>query len=670
MKRLKILLLFLLAYAGAYAQKAQRIPTWYEYDYNQFSKGLAIPSGSWQIPVEYQNRVHLKGSASDSTLEVWVPTLGRWAKVGGGFNKSDTSTALGVPFVAPGQWVQQQIAALPSQQEPYYVNGELAGIDFKDANGNVYFRWLFDTGDEQAAVEYLRRVNAGYGLTPVNDSTPRVDTFAIATRGRLYKTLDSLKATIPQGNTYTAGLPIILNGSTFTADTTGATSGLATKGRLYKSLDSLKATLQPSFTAQAAKTFFRGPYSGAAAPPSWGLIDSTDLPPIPSRYLVGPISAPGDGNTVHISTLDGDTVINMYSGGILRYRLTNNGLGEWYFRSGSEVGSFRFGTPSNLPGMQLFNASGTGRTQARMLGSSGGWAFGSTTGSGIPTDHFTLTTAGKATFTNDVEAASFTFTPTGSVGTLADGQIKKGADGEYYAGKGGANHKFITADASNNVYIEGRLGVGTNAPQQKFAVATSGANTLEFGYSATYNMNVIESIDRATNTGKDFGLYSPNATAIRFHTNTFERMRVGGDGKVGIGTNNPFSMLHVAGSVQIEDSLTVKTLTPNRVVVSNGTKGLASGPLMGYAQAAINTTQTITITSGALEQIVFLGGTTTSVAFPAPQDQLKLRVRNTTSSPISITSNQPLNDAVTMTSIPANTFYEFVKDGSSWRRLD
>ncbi len=91
MKGLKILIGFMLLCTAAFGQRAQKVTTWYDWEYGLFPRGLSIPSGGFVIPEAYRDRVHIRGSLTDSTLEVWVPSLLKWSKLGGLGNGVATS---------------------------------------------------------------------------------------------------------------------------------------------------------------------------------------------------------------------------------------------------------------------------------------------------------------------------------------------------------------------------------------------------------------------------------------------------------------------------------------------------------------------------------------------------------------------------------------------------
>ena len=86
-------------------------------------------------------------------------------------------------------------------------------------------------------------------------------------------------------------------------------------------------------------------------------------------------------------------VIEVYDNSILRTRLWSHGVQKWYLNDGTnEVGRIEYSTPSSLPGILFFNASGAGRSQFEMLTGTGGFGWGVGTGSANPGIQIALTT--------------------------------------------------------------------------------------------------------------------------------------------------------------------------------------------------------------------------------------------------------------------------------------
>ncbi len=125
----------------------------------------------------------------------------------------------------------------------------------------------------------------------------------------------------------------------------------------------------------------------------------------------------------------------------------------------------------------------------------------------------------------------------------------------------------------------GNVGIGTTTPKARFSVSggaisqddyTDGDKFLLQGYttaskiSLNTNSNLsfyagsLTQSDGTTLANANSGYYTWNVADI---SNTWrEVMHLTNDGKLGIGTDNPQATLHAAGSAQIDNTLTIKTL--------------------------------------------------------------------------------------------------------------
>jgi hypothetical protein len=138
----------------------------------------------------------------------------------------------------------------------------------------------------------------------------------------------------------------------------------------------------------------------------------------------------------------------------------------------------------------------------------------------------------------------------------------------------GTSSPTRTLDVNGYVQIgstaEGRLGIGeklsTGAAHIQMGEGRSGSGYayIDLIGDTTYNdygirilrgnsgPNTISHIYHR-GTG-NFGFVAEDAAPIIFYTNNTERMRITAAGKVGIGTSNPLSALHVNGSVSLNQS--------------------------------------------------------------------------------------------------------------------
>jgi hypothetical protein len=109
--------------------------------------------------------------------------------------------------------------------------------------------------------------------------------------------------------------------------------------------------------------------------------------------------------------------------------------------------------------------------------------------------------------------------------------------------------RFIDDDASLerlSILSNGNIGIGVTNPIEKLTVAgniqLSGSNNLNFNTNNLGNGNI--SFD-----GSTFTIVSnSNAAPLILSTSSFERMRIASDGKVGIGTASPATLLSVGGA--------------------------------------------------------------------------------------------------------------------------
>lgn len=86
----------------------------------------------------------------------------------------------------------------------------------------------------------------------------------------------------------------------------------------------------------------------------------------------------------------------------------------------------------------------------------------------------------------------------------------------------------------------GQVGIGTSSPDRRLKIGGAGAS---FGIDAGSGQLAIDPV-----SGGVAQIDVSGANALRFNTNSAERMRVSSIGHVGIGTNNPEARLHVSNT--------------------------------------------------------------------------------------------------------------------------
>ena len=153
--------------------------------------------------------------------------------------------------------------------------------------------------------------------------------------------------------------------------------------------------------------------------------------------------------------------------------------------------------------------------------------------------------------------------PTGGAGTI---RFKAGAfqgwDGTFWIPLGGGADTDWTV-SGNNQYsaVSGRVGIGTNSPNQKVHMHDAAATWLQ-----------LTSTGSGTSAGDGviLGLSSGNEAQLRvrenwplvFMTNDTEQMRVANNGNVGIGTTTPLAKLDVTGGFDGAVLLRLNTARP------------------------------------------------------------------------------------------------------------
>jgi microcystin-dependent protein len=103
-----------------------------------------------------------------------------------------------------------------------------------------------------------------------------------------------------------------------------------------------------------------------------------------------------------------------------------------------------------------------------------------------------------------------------------------------------------TAVPANSLIMSGNVGIGTTTPQQQVDVAGSVQASVQFLGNAGDSV----SAPSYSWTGyTNMGMYRAGTDILGITTGGVERMRIGADGNVGIGTTQPQVAFHVEGDI-------------------------------------------------------------------------------------------------------------------------
>lgn len=118
-----------------------------------------------------------------------------------------------------------------------------------------------------------------------------------------------------------------------------------------------------------------------------------------------------------------------------------------------------------------------------------------------------------------------------------------------------SNHGIAFKTSSSEklrIDVDGKVGIGTTAPDRNLVVSGSAASTSILNTDAAATSLVFAPANSTSPIGKiDFSGSYP----VRIQTDSVERLRITQTGNVGIGTSSPVTKLDVAGSVALSGSV-------------------------------------------------------------------------------------------------------------------
>jgi len=179
---------------------------------------------------------------------------------------------------------------------------------------------------------------------------------------------------------------------------------------------------------------------------------------------------------------------------------------------------------------------------------------------------------------------------------------------------------------------DGNVGIGTNAPADKFhvvgdaalvgdvgvGIANPAKNLHVYGASGEVELRIQSDTSFCSIVQKDNNeMIIQNAASggvMIFHDDSAERMRIDTDGNVGIGTNNPACTLHVDGAFAANISGTYGTFSS-----SDTTPSVAAGNLWKTHASA----QTLTTFDGGVAGQTIMVTSTAAVVFDVTGTTLK-----------------------------------------------